>query len=117
MPDPKRPAMDDLAEGADRSVGRDRFKRDRAADEASHARPQRSAFLNPHAHRPLPQTFGPAPTSRLFQSWFIGGFECSTHRRRDGRRLDLLASTRHDTYARSDYLTLAEHRISTVRDG
>jgi hypothetical protein len=91
--------MDDLAEGADRSVGRDRFKRDRAADEASHARPQRSAFLNPHAHRPLPQSFGPAPVSQLFQNWFIGGFECSTHRRRDGRRLDLLASTRHDVNA------------------
>src|SRR5829696_1472770 len=109
--------MDDLAKDADRSVERDRFKRDRAADEASHARPQRSAFLNPHAHRPLLQTFGPAPTSRLFQSWFMGGFECSTHRRRDGRRLDLLASTRHDVNAAADYRMLAEHGIRTVRDG
>jgi hypothetical protein len=96
--------MDDLAEPADWSVNRDRFKRDRAADEASHARPQRSAFLNPHAHRPLPASFGPTPTSRLFQSWFIGGFECSTHRRRDGRRLDLLASTCHDVNAATEGL-------------
>src|SRR5215211_9165747 len=109
--------MDDHAEDADRSAERDRFKRDRAADEASHAQPHRSAFLNPHARRPLPQTFGPVPTSRLFQSWFIGGFECSTHRRRDGRRLDLLASTRHDVNAAADYRMLAEHGIRTVRDG
>jgi len=109
--------MDDLAEGADRSAERDRFKRDRAADEASHARPQRSAFLNPNAHRPLPESFGPLPTSRLFQSWFIGGFECSTHRRRDGRRLDLLASTHHDVNAAADYRMLADHGIRTVRDG
>jgi beta-glucosidase/6-phospho-beta-glucosidase/beta-galactosidase len=56
-------------------------------------------------------------SSSVFQSFFIGGFECSTHRRRDGKRLDLIASTQHDTYARSDYLILAEHRIRTVRDG
>src|SRR5829696_1768589 len=109
--------MDDPARSQDRSAAKDRFKRDRAADEASHARPQRSAFLNPHAHRPLPQSFGPAPVSQLFQSWFIGGFECSTHRRRDGRRLDLLASTRHDVNAAADYRLLAEHGIRTVRDG
>src|SRR3954467_5844649 len=109
--------MDDLAKPADWSVTRDRFKRDRAADEASHARPQRSAFLNPHAHRPLPESFGPAPTSRLFQSWFIGGFESSTHRRRDGHRLDPLAPTRHDVNAAADYRMLADHGIRTVRDG
>jgi hypothetical protein len=59
----------------------------------------------------------PLPSSTLFQSFFIGGFECSTHRRADGKRLDLIASTQHDTSARSDYLTLAEHGIRTVRDG
>ena len=107
----------DLADGAHRSIGRDRFKRDRAADEASQAQPHRSAFLNPNAHRPPPESYGPAPTSRLFQSWFVGGFECSTHRRRDGRRLDLLASTRHDVNAAADYRMLADHGIRTVRDG
>src|SRR5688500_8059513 len=59
----------------------------------------------------------PLPSSTLVQSFFIGGFECSTHRRADGKRLDLIASTQHDTSARSDYLTLAEHGIRTVRDG
>src|SRR5690606_519609 len=32
----------------------------------------------------------PAPPPRLFSSSVQGGFECSTHRRKDGARLDLL---------------------------
>ncbi len=36
----------------------------------------------------------------LFRSFFLGGFECSTQRRADGRRLDLIAATRHDQLAR-----------------
>lgn len=55
--------------------------------------------------------------SRLFESFFIGGFECSTHRTRQGRRLDLLAATAHDRYAEADYSALARHGIRTVRDG
>src|SRR5215211_5612559 len=55
--------------------------------------------------------------SDLFQSFFVGGFECSSHRRRDGRRLDLLASTYHDANAGADYRALAQHGIRTVRDG
>jgi hypothetical protein len=53
----------------------------------------------------------------LFRSFFLGGFECSTHRRRDGRRLDLLQSTRHDELALSDYRLLQRHGIATARDG
>jgi hypothetical protein len=49
--------------------------------------------------------------SDLFQSFFLGGFECSSHRRRDGRRLDLLASTHHDMNAESDYRALTHHGI------
>ena len=52
-----------------------------------------------------------------FRSFFLGGFECSTHRRRDGRRLDLLVSTGHDRLAAADYRLLARHGIRTVRDG
>jgi hypothetical protein len=92
-------------------------KRDRAADEAAQVGPQRSAFLNPDLFLLLPQAYGSAPRSRIFQSWFLGGFECSTHRRSDGRRLDLTASTRHDANAGADYAMLAEHGIRTVRDG
>jgi hypothetical protein len=55
--------------------------------------------------------------SNLFQSFFLGGFECSTHRRRDDQRLDVLRSTRHDVQAAADYRQLAEHGIRAVRDG
>ena len=52
-----------------------------------------------------------------FRSFFLGGFECSSHRRHDGRRLDLLAATKHNRLVVEDYQALARHRISTVRDG
>jgi len=47
----------------------------------------------------------------------MGGFECSTHVRRDGRRLDLIASTRHDRFAAEDYARLARAGILAARDG
>jgi beta-glucosidase/6-phospho-beta-glucosidase/beta-galactosidase len=56
-------------------------------------------------------------TANLFQSFFLGGFECSTHRLRSGRRLDLIASTRHEELAASDYQLLQRHGIRTARDG
>jgi hypothetical protein len=52
-----------------------------------------------------------------FKSFFMGGFECSTHRDRHGRRLDLIASTRHDEFAEKDYLRLMELGMMTARDG
>lgn len=52
-----------------------------------------------------------------FDSFFLGGFECSTHRRADGRRLDLLAATRHDALAAEDYHAMREHGLRTLRDG
>ncbi len=51
-----------------------------------------------------------------FQSFFLGGFEASTQRRRDGVRLDLIASTEHDVRAAEDYALMAAHGIRTVRD-
>ncbi|MCW6507482.1 glycosyltransferase family 4 protein [Lichenifustis flavocetrariae] len=59
----------------------------------------------------------PAPPPTLFRSFMQGGFESSTHRRHDGRRLDVIASIAHDTHAAADYRTLAQHGILTVRDG
>ncbi|MBC4014030.1 beta-glucosidase [Siccirubricoccus deserti] len=67
----------------------------------------------------LPQCTDASVTFRpsLFRSFFLGGFECSTHRRNDGRRLDLIAATRHDLLAEEDYRQVAEHGIRAVRDG
>ncbi len=47
----------------------------------------------------------------------MAGFECSTQRRRDGRRLDLLAATQHDRLAGQDYRRVAALGLRTVRDG
>lgn len=47
----------------------------------------------------------------------MGGFECSTHRLRSGRRLDLIASTGHDQHATADYARLKESALLTARDG
>jgi beta-glucosidase/6-phospho-beta-glucosidase/beta-galactosidase len=53
----------------------------------------------------------------LFKSYFLGGFECSTHRRLSGRRLDLIAMTGHDRVVAQDYRWMIQHNIRTVRDG
>jgi hypothetical protein len=58
-----------------------------------------------------------ASATRFFDSFLMGGFECSSHRRKDGRRLDLLRSTRHDVFALQDYEAMVGHGIRTVRDG
>ena len=52
-----------------------------------------------------------------FKSFLMGGFECSTHRDSRGRRLDLIASTRHDEFAEADYSRLLDVNIKTCRDG
>ena len=53
----------------------------------------------------------------LFESFFAGGFECSSHRRADGHRVDCLASTVHDRLYAGDYAALAQHGLRTARDG
>jgi len=46
----------------------------------------------------------------------MGGFECSTHRDKRGRRLDLIASTRHDEFAEKDYARLMGLGLTGCRD-
>ncbi|QXQ05618.1 hypothetical protein KX816_15490 [Sphingosinicellaceae bacterium] len=53
----------------------------------------------------------------LFKSFFLGGFECSTQKRADGIRLDLIALSGHDVQADGDYRLLAAHGIHAARDG
>ena len=55
--------------------------------------------------------------SAPFGSFFQAGFECSSHRRRDGVRLDLIRATSHDRHVASDYRQCAELGLRTLRDG
>ncbi|WP_313138155.1 glycosyltransferase family 4 protein [Paracoccus jeotgali] len=59
----------------------------------------------------------PAPPASIFQSFVLGGWECSTHRRRDGKRLDVLKDTGHDIHAQADYQQLHEWGVQACRDG
>lgn len=52
----------------------------------------------------------------LFRSFMMGGFEGSSHRKPDGRQLDLIDATRHDACAREDFGLLVQSGIGTVRD-
>ncbi len=53
----------------------------------------------------------------IFASFLHAGFECSTHKRRNGRRLDLLRSTRHEQFAREDFERIKRFGIRTARTG
>jgi hypothetical protein len=53
----------------------------------------------------------------LFEDVFLGGFECACHRLQDGRRLDLLASTRHLELVDADYARLRSVGMTACRDG
>lgn len=59
----------------------------------------------------------PQVAERLFEGHLLGGFECSVHRLRSGRRLDLIASTRHDRFAAADYERLKQVGMHAARDG
>lgn len=52
----------------------------------------------------------------LFASFFQGGFECATHKRKSVGRVDVIAATKHDAHAEADYRMLASVGVRTVRD-
>ena len=54
---------------------------------------------------------------KTFASFFQAGFECSSHRRRDGVRLDLIRATAHDKHVLQDYRQCRQLGFGTVRDG
>ena len=58
-----------------------------------------------------------ATDDKLFDSFFLGGFECSTHRLATGKRLDEIAFTQHDRFADKDYLRLRSQGIRAAREG
>lgn len=53
----------------------------------------------------------------LFDGFFMAGFECSSHRRKDGVRLDLIHATGHDRHVLDDYRRCADLGLRTIRDG
>ncbi len=56
------------------------------------------------------------PDAWPFGSFFLGGFECSTHLTMEGRRMDLIAQTQHDRQARDDYARCRAVGIKAVRE-
>lgn len=52
-----------------------------------------------------------------FNSFFMGGFDCASQRRRDGARVDSLVAQKHDRFTALDYAAVAAHGLRTVRDG
>lgn len=55
--------------------------------------------------------------SKTFASFFQAGFECSSHRRRDKVRLDLIRATSHDKHVLRDYRLCKDLGFGTIRDG
>lgn len=53
----------------------------------------------------------------LFNTFFMGGYECADHVNRSGERVNLLKETQHDTRIVEDYEMLASIGIKTVREG
>ncbi|MGI8588287.1 MAG: cupin domain-containing protein [Chloroflexia bacterium] len=59
----------------------------------------------------------PGADSRwLFGSFFLGGFECSTHLTREGLRLDVVSAMQHDTQAGEDYVLCRSAGICALRE-
>jgi len=57
------------------------------------------------------------PSKDLFRSFWMGGFECSTHLNSLGIRLDMTAALQHDIFCRDDYRRLRDVGIFSARDG
>ncbi len=92
----------------------------RAAGAISRRNPGGQAVPPLFAAGPLPRASlvnGTASRERLFRSFFAAGFECSTHVRRSGWRLDLIHATAHDQFAQLDYLRLGQQGIRVAREG
>lgn len=53
----------------------------------------------------------------VFNSFFMGGYECADHINRSGDRINLLEETQHDVRVREDYNDLLALGIKVVREG
>lgn len=54
---------------------------------------------------------------KLFNTFFMGGYECADHINRSGKRINLLTETQHDIRIAEDYQALSTIGIKTVREG
>ena len=52
-----------------------------------------------------------------FRSFWMGGFECSSHINAEGARLDMTTDLQHDRFCAEDYCSLKKAGILTARDG
>jgi len=57
------------------------------------------------------------PDSTILRSFWMGGFECSSHINSRRRRLDMTAAVQHDQFCQDDYRRLKEVGMLTARDG
>jgi beta-glucosidase/6-phospho-beta-glucosidase/beta-galactosidase len=57
-----------------------------------------------------------APTSKLFNSFWMAGFESSSHITGAGVRLDMIEATQHDRLVAEDYRLLLQFGFRTIRD-
>ena len=57
-----------------------------------------------------------SPSSDLFRSFWMAGFESACHVNSCGERLDMIAATQHDCFVREDYARLRGFGIRSVRD-
>src|SRR5580704_5855294 len=73
-----------------------------------------SQLISEKSFEPIEPASAVAP---LVDGVFLGGFECSCHRQADGRRLDLLAATRHAEFAAADYARLRAAGMTACREG
>lgn len=55
--------------------------------------------------------------NKLFNTFFLAGYECAYALIQDHKRIDNLADTKHDEYCDLDYDLISELGIKTVREG
>ena len=63
------------------------------------------------------QTVEAVSRAPVFKSFFGGGFECSTFKRRSGQRMDFVHETKHDQFANQDYVRLQKQGLRVAREG
>jgi quercetin dioxygenase-like cupin family protein len=68
------------------------------------------------ANRAVEDANKSARPGALFDSLFLGGFECANHLTLDGHRMDVIAATQHDRFAADDYARCRSVGIRAVRE-